>query len=575
MQLRRTVLVGRRRSWRSRCRRRPRPTRRAGSRTRRTPGRSYPTRPFFGDTHLHTSFSMDAGAFGARLGPRDAYRFARGEEIMASSGQPVKLSRPLDFLVVADHSDNMGFFPISSPASPTCSPIRQGKRWYDMIQAGKGSEAALEHHRRLRAGHDPEGALLRAGHAGLPGRLAGDDQGRRGGQRARPLHRVHRLRVDLEHRRQQPAPQRHLPRRRRQGRARSSPTPTYPPLGSDNPRDLWKWMDAYEDEDRRPACSRIAHNGNLSNGRMFPLIESFTGKPIDREYAETAREVGAALRSSRRSRATARRIRSCRRTTSSPTSRAGTRATSTAAWPRRKEMLEFEYARSALKNGLELEAKLGTNPYKFGLVGSTRRAHRARGGGGGQLLRQDDAAGAEPGARSQRPFIDNPKTGVTIMDWEVGAVRLRRRLGDGEHARGDLFDAMQRTRDLRDHRPAHDRALLRRLGLRRPPTRRTACPAASATRKGVPMGGDLAQAPAGKAPTFLVAALKDPIGANLDRIQIVKGWLDAKGALHEKVYDVAWSERTASPARTASCRRSATRSTSRTRPGPTRSARPS
>src|SRR5512134_1764056 len=74
-------------------------------------GRNFPTRPFFGDTHLHTAFSMDAGAFGARLGPREAYRFARGEQVTASSNQPVKLSRPLDFLVVADHSDNMGFFP--------------------------------------------------------------------------------------------------------------------------------------------------------------------------------------------------------------------------------------------------------------------------------------------------------------------------------------------------------------------------------------------------------------------------------------------------------------------------------
>ena len=75
-------------------------------------GRNFPTRPLFGDTHLHTSFSMDAGAFGARLTPRDAYRFASGEEITRRSGQPVKLSRPLDFLVVADHSDGMGFFPL-------------------------------------------------------------------------------------------------------------------------------------------------------------------------------------------------------------------------------------------------------------------------------------------------------------------------------------------------------------------------------------------------------------------------------------------------------------------------------
>ena len=74
-------------------------------------GRNFPTRPFFGDTHLHTSFSMDAGAFGCRLAPQDAYRFAKGEEVTASSGQRVKLSRPLDFLVVSDHSDGFGFFP--------------------------------------------------------------------------------------------------------------------------------------------------------------------------------------------------------------------------------------------------------------------------------------------------------------------------------------------------------------------------------------------------------------------------------------------------------------------------------
>ena len=86
--------------------------------------RTFPTRPFFGDTHLHTSFSMDAGAFGARLSPRDAYRFARGEQIMASSGQPAKLSRPLDFLVVADHSDNMGFFPDLFAGKPEYSPSR-------------------------------------------------------------------------------------------------------------------------------------------------------------------------------------------------------------------------------------------------------------------------------------------------------------------------------------------------------------------------------------------------------------------------------------------------------------------
>ena len=94
-------------------------------------GRNFPTRPFFGDSHLHTSFSMDAGAFGARLTPRDAYRFARGEEITSNTGQPVKLSRPLDFLVVADHSDGFGFFPLLMNGDPTLLAQPQGRKWYD------------------------------------------------------------------------------------------------------------------------------------------------------------------------------------------------------------------------------------------------------------------------------------------------------------------------------------------------------------------------------------------------------------------------------------------------------------
>ena len=160
---------------------------------------------------------MDAGAFGARLGPRDAYRFAKGEEVTASSGQLAKLSRPLDFLVVADHSDNMGFFPDLLAGKPELLADPLGRKWYDMIQSGQGAAAAVEIITAFGAGkfkgpilYSPELRRLSLG-------LAGDDRGRGGGERARPLHRLHRLRVDLEHRRQQPPPQRHLPRQRRQG----------------------------------------------------------------------------------------------------------------------------------------------------------------------------------------------------------------------------------------------------------------------------------------------------------------------------------------------------------------------
>jgi Protein of unknown function (DUF3604) len=107
-------------------------------------GRNFPSRPFFGDTHLHTSFSFDAGAFGARLGPVDAYRFAKGEQVVASSGQPAKLSRPLDFLVVADHSDNIGFFPDLLAAKPNIMADPTGRKWHDMIVGGQGAAAAIE-----------------------------------------------------------------------------------------------------------------------------------------------------------------------------------------------------------------------------------------------------------------------------------------------------------------------------------------------------------------------------------------------------------------------------------------------
>jgi hypothetical protein len=104
--------------------------------------RSFPSRVFWGDTHLHTALSMDAGLFGARLGLEDAYRFARGEEVMASSGQPAKLARPLDWLVIADHSDGMGFITDLVAGKPDVIAFEQGKKWYEGLQKGGEASAA-------------------------------------------------------------------------------------------------------------------------------------------------------------------------------------------------------------------------------------------------------------------------------------------------------------------------------------------------------------------------------------------------------------------------------------------------
>ena len=210
--------------------------------------RNFPTRPLFGDTHLHTSFSMDAGAFGARLSPRDAYRFARGEELDASSGQPVRLSRPLDFLVVADHSDNMGFFPDLNAGNPELLTDPTGRRWYDMIQAGNGGNAALEIISAFSQGDFPGSTdVLPAvrGHIARPGGrrltlprrqtirvsftafIGYEWTSNTGGNN---LHRVVVFRDDADR------------------ASRVEPMTVYPPHGSDNPRDLWTWMQEYEDK---------------------------------------------------------------------------------------------------------------------------------------------------------------------------------------------------------------------------------------------------------------------------------------------------------------------------------------
>ena len=144
-------------------------------------GRNFPTRPYFGDTHTHTSFSMDAGAFGARLAPKEAYRFAKGEEVMASSGQRAKLSRPLDFLVVTDHSDGMGFFPLLTGGDPTLLGTPKGRKWYDEITSGKGAQAAIDIITTFGTGQMPKG-FPTSRHPRLSQRLARDDQGRRGGK---------------------------------------------------------------------------------------------------------------------------------------------------------------------------------------------------------------------------------------------------------------------------------------------------------------------------------------------------------------------------------------------------------
>jgi hypothetical protein len=497
-------------------------------------GRNYPTRPLFGDTHVHTSTSFDAGAFGTTLGPGDAYRFARGEEVISNSGQRVKLSRPLDFLAVTDHSDNMGVFPDLIAGKPEILAVPTGRKWYDMVKAGKGADVGIEAFFALFQGTYPEELMYNPGSRGFrrtwdiniaaaeqyndPGRftaLIGYEWS--ASAKGNNLHRNVIFRDGAD----------------KAGQV--EPIVTNPPAGNPDPAFLWKWMEAYEKKTGGSVLA-IAHNGNLSNGLMFPMIETF-GRTLDPDYVKTR----------------ARWERLYEATQTKGTSEAhpflspNDEFADFELWdignldlsgPKTKEMLQYEYAREALKNGMELEQKLGTNPYKFGMVGSTD-THTAL-----SSAEEDNFFGkmatAEPSAeRLTNTFTRNKETGLAYMDWMVSASG-RAAVWASENTREAIFDAMDRKETYATTGP---RMIVRFFGGFdfEPGDANDRMPAKVGYSKGVPMGGDLTKAPKGKSPTFLVAALKDPIGANLDRIQIIKGWVDKKGKTQEKVHNVAWS----------------------------------
>ncbi len=497
-------------------------------------GRTFPTRPLFGDTHLHTMYSFDAGAFGCRLGPKDAYRFAKGNEVVSSMGERVRLARPLDFLVVTDHSDNMGFFPQLIAGNPTLLDDPMGRKWYNMIQAGKGADAAVEMIVAFGQGTFPKALLS------LPGTLPYRKAWQETIQAADEANDPGRFTAFIGYEWTSNTRGNNLHRNvifRDNGlkAGRVEPLITMKPLGSDDPRDLWKWMAAYEEKTGGSVLA-IAHNGNLSNGRMFPIIESFTNKPVDREYAEQRARWEPLYE------ATQIKGDGEAHPFMSPTDEFAAferwdKGNLDLSELKKQEMLVYEYARSALKNGLLLEKELGVNPYKFGMIGSTD-SHTAL-----STADQDNFFGktssSEPSpTRADHPFVKTEK--AVIMGWEQVASGYAA-VWATENTREAIFDAMQRREAYATTGP---RMAVRFFGgwdfEAQDASNRM--PASVGYAKGVPMGGDLRDSPKGKSPTFLVAALKDPIGANLDRIQIIKGWLDNKGELHEKVYDVAWSD---------------------------------
>jgi hypothetical protein len=500
--------------------------------------RAFPSNVYWGDTHLHTSLSLDAGMFGNTLGLDEAYLFHRGEEVVSSTGLPVKLGRPFDWLVVTDHSDMMGFADDFTRGAPNILANEQSKAWYDLyIQGGENAvKATLD-----LIGNFSQGTM--------------DDQLLNDYSPASDIYKsVWQSVIDAAEKYNDPGKftaligyewtsldkgnnlhRNVILRDNGDKAAQVVPMVTQPPLGSTDPLDLYKWLENYESKTGGSALA-LAHNGNLSNGIMFPVDRQFTGKKVDKNYVQQRAKWEPLYEITQiKGDGEAHPFLSTEDEFADyETWDVGNLDLSQA---KTNDMLAREYAREALKSGMQLEKKFGTNPYKFGIVGSTD-SHTSL-----AAIEEENffgkSAGAEPSAnRMEHPFMKSDKgvfEGYQMVASGLAAVWAE------ENTRESLYDAMARREVYGTTGP---RMMVRFFGgwEFNDDDLRSRQPAFRGYEKGVPMGGDMRASKGAEAPNFMVFALRDPIGANLDRIQIVKGWMTADGQTHEKVYDVAWSD---------------------------------
>lgn len=490
-------------------------------------GRNYPAQVFWGDQHVHTGWSADAGAFGATLGPEEALRFARGEEIVSSLGLPVRLSRPLDWAAITDHSDAAGVIFEIRDGNPDLMADELGRRWHDMMITGDGVTAASEmiaaqSNNQLPASmKDPKLAMTvwqkntaimeKYNEPGTFSAFIGYEwtSNAAGGDN------LHRNVIY------------------RDGKDKADEMLPMTTFDSENPEDLWKWMQAWQDKTAGYLLA-IPHNGNLSNGKMFAL-NTFMGDPLTREWAEQRAKWEPMYEVTQ--------IKGDGEThpSLSPSDEfAGFEkwdAANLAGVPKEPGMIEREYARRALQEGLKLEAELGVNPFKFGLASGTD-THT------GLTTAEEDNffgkhTGVEPSPhRWEHVVIQSAQVNVTGAQMAAAGYTG---VWATENTREAIWDALKRKEAYSTTGP---RITVRFFGGWEftEADAQTRSPAEAGYAKGVPMGGDLRAAPDGKAPSFLVAALKDSYSGNLDRIQVIKGWVDATGKLEEKVYDVVWSD---------------------------------
>lgn len=499
-------------------------------------GKDYPREVFWGDTHLHTSYSLDASLFGLTdWTPEEAFRFARGETLTASNGMRARLNQPLDFLVVSDHAEYFGVMRELRAGGMEDDAAAQD--WRRMVEQGDLGRVMLEISQTYATGKPavtlpddgaaPWNEVTRmADEANEPGAFTAfigfEWSSMPDGNN---LHRIVVFADDAD---------------------KATQITPFSSFDSNDPEDLWAFLGDYEQNTGGRALA-IPHNSNVSGGLMFAPT-NLAGEPIDAEYARQRKRWEPMME------ITQIKGDSEAHPLLSPNDEFADYGT----WdqfniamsePQEPWMQQHQYARPALKLGLQLADKTGVNPYAFGVIGSTD-SHT-----GLAAVEEDNFWGKkhddEPSAERVGkhwgvPEADIPNTAQVAAGYAA--------VWATENTREALFDAMRRREVYASTGP---RMRVRFFGGWEFTEQdlRGAHPALAGYEKGVPMGGELSAAGAnagvnasnkergaqGEAPAFMVWALKDVDGANLDRIQIVKGWLGEDGETHEQVYDVAWS----------------------------------
>lgn len=500
----------------------------------------FPMELLWGDTHLHSAYSVDANTMGnVGLPPADAYRFARGEAVTANNGMVAKLNRPLDFLVVSDHAEQLGTMLKLREGDPRLLADPEAKAVYDAMTGGD-ENAAMQVMQDFLMKMGQGVAMLENAAVSSDvwkASLAASEAFNEPGKFSALIgfewtsmpnsNNLHRVVIYAD------------------GAGKAGKMQPISSNDGEDPRNLWDFMEQYQAETGGRILA-IPHNGNLSNGKMFETTD-YSGKPIDAAYAERRARLEPIVEVTQiKGDGETHPILSPDDPFADFETWDGGNFAAMEKANKTPDMLQHEYARSALKLGLAIEADTGVNPYQFGMIGSTD-SHTSLATGaednfwGKATVTEPGTQRTTPG-RSGLPGADNPDTEIS-KGWAFGASGYTA-VWARENTRDEIFNAMQR-REV--YATTGSRIGLRFFGgfnfaeedLYAPHIARTGY------RKGVPMGSELAATDNNgnaTAPGFLVVAMKDPDGANLDRLQIVKGWYTAEGKTEEKVYTVAASD---------------------------------